>query len=68
VASLVPILIPSHFGSLGGIFAVLLSSPWIQVMDKIIPLQDSTLSQGLTRVLIGGGINAALIYFVSNLF
>jgi hypothetical protein len=66
--SVVPIFVGSD--SLSGIFLVLLGSPWTQLisraLDAINPAWAGGLAAGVALGVIGGAINVAIIYFVSN--
>lgn len=58
-------IIPIFTGddALSGIFAVVLTQPWVSLLDRLFNLSDN-LTTGLVLILIGAAINAAIIYYV----
>ena len=58
-------IIPIFTGAdpLSGIFAVVLTVPWSNLLGSLLPANMMT---GLLVVVIGAVINAAIIYFVSR--
>jgi hypothetical protein len=66
--SLLPVFIGGD--SLGGVFAVILGLPWTalisNVVDGLAPAAAGGMSAGVLIALIGGAINAAIIYFVTR--
>lgn len=70
VALVVLAVIPIFTGddALSGIFAVLLTAPWTMFFARLIEPSDGTIATGIAIVVIGGMINAALIFLVSRHF
>lgn len=54
--------------ALSGIFAVLLTAPWAMFFARLVEPSDGTIATGIAIVVIGGMINAALIFLVSRFF
>ena len=66
VLSVIPIFIGDD--ALSGIFAVLLTAPWTMLFARLVEFPEGTIATGIAIVVIGGMINAALIFRVSRLF
>jgi len=68
VLSIVPVFIGGD--ALSGVFGVVLALPWTvlltRVVDAINPSAFDGITAGLVMIVIGGTINAAIIYFVSR--
>lgn len=58
-------IIPIFTGAdaLSGIFAVLLTQPWVSLLDRLLGTSGN-LTSGLILIVIGAVINAAIIYYV----
>ena len=58
-------IIPIFTGAdpLSGIFAVVLTVPWSNLLGSLLPANTVT---GLLVVVIGAAINAAIIYYLSR--
>lgn len=58
-------IIPIFTGDdpLSGVFAVLLTQPWVSLFDNLFGLPGN-LTTGLILIIIGAIINAAIIYYV----
>ena len=58
-------IIPIFTGAdpLSGVFAVVLTAPWSNLLGSLLP---ANLVTGLLVVLIGAAINAAIVYYVSR--
>lgn len=67
---LVLAVIPIFTGddALSGIFAVLLTAPWTMFFAKLVEFPEGTIATGIAIVVIGGTINAALIFLVTRFF
>lgn len=70
VALLVLAVIPIFTGhdALSGIFAVLLTAPWTMFLARLIEPSEGTIATGIAIVVIGGMINAALIFLFARFF
>jgi hypothetical protein len=66
--SLVPVF--TGEGALSGIFLVLLGLPWTpllsRVLEAVAPALSGGLVAGVALGVIGIGVNAAIVYFVSR--
>lgn len=69
-ALLVLAMIPIFTGDdpLSGIFAVLLTAPWTMFFTRLIAPSEGAIATGMAIVVIGGLINAALIFLISRFF
>ncbi|MCB0184505.1 MAG: hypothetical protein KDE31_09575 [Caldilineaceae bacterium] len=58
-------IIPIFTGDdpLSGIFAVVLTQPWVSLFDNLFGLSGN-MATGLTLIIIGAVINALIIYYV----
>ncbi|MCB0097152.1 MAG: hypothetical protein KDE50_11540 [Caldilineaceae bacterium] len=58
-------MIPIFTGgdALSGVFAVMLTQPWVSLFDNLFGLSGN-MATGLILVIIGALINAAIIYYV----
>lgn len=58
-------IIPIFTGAdpLSGIFAVVLTQPWVSLFDNLFGLSGN-MTSGLILIVIGAIINAAIIYYV----
>jgi hypothetical protein len=62
--SIVPIF--TGDGPLSGIFAVLLGSPWLQLLSSALGTSSPSLAAGVGLAGIGIAVNAAIVYLVSR--
>ncbi|MCB9149288.1 MAG: hypothetical protein H6641_11065 [Caldilineaceae bacterium] len=58
-------MIPIFTGgdALSGVFAVMLTQPWVSLFDNLFGLSGN-MATGLILIIIGALINAAIIYYV----
>lgn len=61
LVSMIPIFTGGD--ALSGIFAVVLTQPWVSLFDNLFGLSGN-MTSGLILVVIGAIINAAIIYYV----
>ncbi|MCB0089355.1 MAG: hypothetical protein KDE54_15715 [Caldilineaceae bacterium] len=59
--SMIPIFTSGD--ALSGVFAVMLTQPWVSLFDNLFGLSGN-MATGLILVIIGALINAAIIYYV----
>lgn len=58
-------IIPIFTGDdpLSGVFAVLLTQPWVSLFDNLFGLSGN-MAMGLILIIVGAIINAAIIYYI----
>ena len=59
--SMIPIFTSGD--ALSGVFAVMLTQPWVSLFDNLFGLSGN-MATGLILIIIGALINAAIIYYV----
>jgi hypothetical protein len=62
--SVVPIFVGDD--TLSGIFAVILTSPWPALLDRLLPEEAAGTFAGLALIAVGSAINALIIYGISR--